>query len=62
MTERHITESLEEAGFSEAQIEALLHVFAIHPHTHNIDEIIGLEEHLEELGEDCDSDEPEEDE
>lgn len=53
MSERKAAETLEEAGFSEAQVEALLAVFAIHPHTHSIDEIIGLEEQLDEIGEEC---------
>lgn len=51
MSEERICETLEHAGFSESQIEALMAVFAVHPHTHSIDEIIGLEEQLEEIGE-----------
>lgn len=54
MSEERISETLEQAGFSEAQTEALMAVFAVHPHTHSIDEIIGLEEQLEEIGEEED--------
>lgn len=61
MSERH-AHTLEEAGFSEAQVDALLAVFTVHHHSHSIDEVIGLEEHLEELGEDCEDDGPDDDE
>lgn len=60
MSEERACETLEHAGFSESQIEALTAVFAIHPHTHSIHEIIGLEEQLEEIAEE-EEDEPDSD-
>lgn len=61
MTKAEI-KSLEEAGFSDTQIQALTHVFALAGHSHEIDDIIGLEEQLEEFGggsEDLDDDDDE---
>ena len=48
--ERHIIDSLEEAGFSEAQVEALIAAFTVNHHSHTIDEVLGLQEELEEIG------------
>lgn len=55
-------QSLEEAGFSDAQIQALTEVFATRGHSHAIDDIIGLEEQLEEIGADDDEDGDDDDE
>ena len=49
-------QSLEDAGFSEDQIEALFRNFATHPHDHEIEDIIDLPEALEELGVDVEDD------
>jgi hypothetical protein len=42
---------LEQAGFTDDQIDALYEVFATHPHSHDMGDIIGLEDELEELAE-----------
>ena len=42
--------ALEDAGFSEDQIEALFRNFAVRHHHHSIDEIDDLEEALEDAG------------
>lgn len=49
---------LEQAGFSDEQIEALMDAFTVHHHHHDMDEVDGLEEELSELGlgEDSDDD------
>ena len=63
MSDRHVMQSLEEAGFSEAQIEALIEAFTFHHHSHSLDEIIGLEDRLEqqldEITEECEADDDE---
>ena len=56
MSERQITETLEDAGFTEAQVHALLEAFTLHHHTHSIDEVLGLEEQLEEIDDECEPD------
>ena len=60
LSEERVCDILEQAGFSEGQVEALTQEFAIHPHTHSIDEIIGLEEQLEEIGEEDEESDDEE--
>jgi hypothetical protein len=40
---------LEQAGFTDDQIDALTQVFAARHHSHEIDEIVGLEDELSEL-------------
>lgn len=50
-----IEQDLSEAGFSDEQIEALLTHFARRPHTHDIEEITGLPQELDELADDIDS-------
>ena len=50
---------LENGGFSSDQIHALLQVFAVHPHTHDIDEVIGLEDQLAELESEIEEDDDE---
>lgn len=62
LSDRQISESLEEAGFSESQVEALLGAFTVHHHSHSIDEVIGLEEQLDEIGDECEPEESEDDE
>jgi hypothetical protein len=42
---------LMDVGFTEAQAEALETLFAKYPHHHGMDEVDGLEEVLDELGE-----------
>ena len=63
MSERHIIEALEQAGFTEAQVEALIEAFTLHHHSHSLDEIIGLEDRLEqqldEISEECEDDDDE---
>lgn len=51
MSERHVAAILQEGGFSESQIEALTSVFAVLHHSHQIDEINGLVDQLDEIGE-----------
>jgi hypothetical protein len=49
MTHHEAEEALEGAGFTAEQIGALLEIFARHPHEHEMDDIIGLEQELAEL-------------
>ena len=42
-------DELERAGFSSDQIEALLNTFALHPHQHDMEDIIGLDQELAEF-------------
>ena len=63
MSERQIIDSLEQAGFTEAQIEALVEAFTLHHHSHSLDEVIGLEDRLaelDEISEECESDDDDE--
>ena len=63
MSERQIIDSLEEAGFTEAQVEALIGAFTLHHHVHPVDEILGLEDRLQELdeiAEECETSEDDE--
>lgn len=62
MSEERICEILEQAGFSEGQVEALTQVFALSPHDHTIDQIIGLQEELEQIAEEEDDEESDDDE
>lgn len=62
MSEERISETLEQAGFSEGQVEALMQIFALHPHNHTIDQIIGLQEELEQIAEEEDDDETDDEE
>ena len=45
-----LEESLYESGFSESQVEVLLEIFALKGHSHEIEDITGLDEELESLG------------
>ena len=49
-------EILESGGFSSDQIHALLQVFALHPHTHDMDDVIGLEDALSDIESEEDDD------
>ena len=51
---KNVGDELERAGFTSDQIQALLDNFALHPHTHDIDDIIGLDQELSELEEEED--------
>ena len=62
LSDRQVTETLEEAGFTESQVEALLAAFTVHHHSHSIDEVIGLEEQLDEMTDECEPEESEDDE
>lgn len=44
-------EELERAGFTGEQVACLLNVFATHGHTHEIEDVIGLDEELDEIAE-----------
>lgn len=49
-----IEEDLSDAGFNDEQIEALLTHFARRPHTHDIEEITGLPQELDDLADELD--------
>ena len=49
MSNDEISRSLEDAGFTEDQISGLMQSFALHPHTHSIEDVIGLDSELQNI-------------
>ena len=45
-----LEKSLYEAGFSKSGVKVLLEIFALKGHSHEIEDITGLDEELESLG------------
>ena len=48
-TQEEALEELLGCGFSDEQAECLLRIFALHPHTHDIEDVVGLDEELDEI-------------
>lgn len=56
MQNEELIDELVAGGFSQKQAETLVDKFALYPHTHDMDEIAGLGEALDELEGDEDDD------
>ena len=48
---RGLKDELHDSGFTEAQVESLLNLFALKAHSHEIEDITGLDDELEYLEE-----------
>lgn len=57
-----IEDILKRGGFSTDQVEALMECFSTKPHTHDMDDVIGLEEQLADIESEIDNREDDDEE